>query len=84
MNSNYDRFFNIPLGPDFADYLLNLSRGLAGDLVKRICFCLGDTNTGKSTLVKACTNAFGKFVGTVNAKNFALKSTVSLEGNAIK
>ena len=113
MNSIYDRLFNIPLGPDFADYfLLNLSRGLAGDLVKRICFCLGDTNTGKSTIVKACTNAFGKFVGTFNAKNFALKdintdeaanlrwillnrynrldfsneikSTESLDGNAIK
>ena len=55
MNSIYDRLFNIPLGPDFADYfLLNLSRGLAGDLVKSICFCLGDTNTGKSTIVKAC------------------------------
>jgi len=77
-----------------------------------ICFCLGDTNTGKSTIVKACANAFGKFVGTFNAKNFALKdintdeaanlrwillnrynrldfsneikSTVSLDGNAIK
>jgi len=37
MNSIYDRLFNIPLGPDFADYfLLNLSRGLAGDLVKCI------------------------------------------------
>ena len=63
-------------GPDFADYfLLNLSRGLACDLVKRICFCIGDTNTGKSTIVKACANAFGKFVGTFNAKNFALKES---------
>ena len=46
MNSIYDRLFNVPLGPDFADYfVLNLSRGWVGDLVKRICFCLGDTNT---------------------------------------
>ena len=80
MNSIYDRFFNIPLGPDFSDYfLLNLSRGLAGDLVKWICFCLGDTNTGKSTIVKACTNAFGKFVGTFNAKNFALKTLIQMK-----
>ena len=38
-------------------------------------FLLGDTNTGKSTVVKACANAFDKFVGTLNAKNFALKES---------
>ena len=76
MNSVYDRLLNVSLGPDFADYvLLNLSRGLVGDVVKRICFCLGDTNTGKSSFVKACGNAFVKFVRTFNATNFALKES---------
>ena len=61
-----------PRGPDFANhFLLNLSAGCAGDLVKRICFCLGNTSTCKSTIVKACANTFGKFVGTFNSLSFA-------------
>ena len=64
MKRIYDRLFNVPLGA----------------LVKSICFCLGDTNKGKSTIVKAGANAFVlNFVETFNAKNLLLKTFIQMK-----
>ena len=37
--------------------------------MKKFIFGLGDTNAGKSTIVKACISAFGEYIGTFNAEN---------------
>ena len=61
------RFFDIPLGQEIGDFfLLQLARGLAGDLMKKIMFGLGPSNSGKSTLVEACQLSFGEYVGNFN------------------
>jgi hypothetical protein len=66
------RLFTLPLGQDVGDYLLlNLSRGLAGDMMKRIMFGLGMSNTGKGIMTKALQLSLGKYVDTFNAENLA-------------
>ena len=78
MNDVYQRIFLVPLGPDFADYfILNLARSIAGDIMKRICFCIGDTNCGKSTITKACENSFGGYIGNFDAHNLIKKEIKS-------
>ena len=48
-----NRYFTLPLGKEVGDFfLLNLSPGFAGDVIKRFFFGLGPTNSGKSTLSK--------------------------------
>ena len=64
----------ITLGEKVADYfLLNLSRALAGNLMKRFFFGLGSGNSGKSTLVKAYSSSFGKLIGIFNAEKYRIK-----------
>jgi hypothetical protein len=54
MDSIQERLFYNTLGEAVGDYLiLNIARGLAGDMMKRIMFGLGGTNTGKSVLTSA-------------------------------
>ena len=44
------RFVYIPLGEEVGNYfLLNIARGVAGALMKRLIFRIGTTDTGKST-----------------------------------
>jgi phage/plasmid-associated DNA primase len=107
------RLFYEPLGKAVGDcFILNLTRGLAGDVMKRIIFGLGYGNTGKSTITKAFLKSCGDYIGTFDGNNFAyrntgndqasqnrwlmllkdkriifsneIKSTISLNGNAIK
>ena len=48
------RFFTNVLGEEVGNYFIyNLARGLAGDMMKRLLFCLGETDCGKSTLTTA-------------------------------
>ena len=69
-----NRFFNIPLGDEVGDYfLLQLARGLAGELMKKIMFGLGSSNNGKSTLVEVCQLSFGEYVGNFNAETLAFR-----------
>ena len=64
------RFFHLPLGEDVGNYYLQLlARGLMGDLLKKICFCLGDSNTGKSTITKAVQSSCGAYVGAFNTES---------------
>jgi phage/plasmid-associated DNA primase len=72
MRSVERRMFLDPLGADVGDYLiLNLARGFAGDVMKRIIFGLGGTDCGKSVLTKAIACALGGYAGSFNAENLA-------------
>lgn len=92
INQNYDpetiddvylsdiktRLFENPLGKDVADFfLLSLSRGIAGDIMKRILFGLGSSNGGKSTITKALRLSFGDYVGSFNAGNLSVNTKSS-------
>ena len=70
------RLFVNPLGEKVGNYLLlNLARGLAGDLMKRNLFGLGGTNCGKSTITNALMKSCGDYVDTFNAENLAHKNS---------
>lgn len=72
------RFFTEPLGDEVGDsLLLNIARALAAEHTKRIHFCLGDTNRGKSVLTDAIENAFGGYFGTFNAECMAHTNTTT-------
>ena len=74
MNDIKNRLFYNQLNSTVGDYLiLSLSREIAGDHMKKIFFGLGDTNAGKSTIVTACQNTFGDYIGTFNAENSSHK-----------
>ena len=80
-NANYIkdvklRFIYNQLGEIVGDYfLLNIARGLAGDMMKKFIFGLGDTNAGKSTIVKGCVSAFGEYIGSFNAENLCFRNS---------
>jgi len=74
------RFIYNQLGETVGNYfILNIARGLAGDMMKKFFFGLGDTNAGKSTIVKACVSAFGEYIGSFNAENLCFRNTSSDE-----
>ena len=80
-----NRFFTISLGEEVGDYfLLQLARGLAGDLMKKILFGLGPSNCGKSTLVEACQLSFGEYVGNFNAETLAYRGSRTDEAAVLR
>jgi hypothetical protein len=85
MNDIKQRLFINPLGEVVGNYLLlNLSRGLAGDRMKRILFGLGGTNCGKSILSTAVTLACGDYVGSFNAENLSSKNSSNDEAQIMR
>ena len=80
-----NRMFDVPLGSEVGDYFcLNLARGLAGDCMKRFLFGIGPTNSGKSTLVKACELSFGEYIGNFNAESIAYRDNSADEASAMR
>lgn len=78
MDSIKHRLFYEPLGKAVGDFfILNLARGLAGDMMKIILFGLGLSNTGKSTITKALKKTCGDYIGTFDGNNFAYRNTSS-------
>ena len=78
------RFIYNQLGENVGNYfLLNIARGLAGNIMKKFFFGLGDTNTGKSTIVKACKSTFGDYVGNFNAESLCVKKNSSTDEGAL-
>lgn len=70
------RFFTNVLGEEVGNYFIyNLARGLAGDMMKRLLFCLGETDCGKSTLTTALKLSCGDYFGSFNAENLAFRNT---------
>jgi phage/plasmid-associated DNA primase len=79
------RLFIDPLGAEVADYwLLNLARGLAGDLMKRLLFGLGSTDCGKSTITTACKNSLGGYFGSFNGESLAYRNCSQDEASQMR
>lgn len=75
MDSIKQRLFRDPLGEGQGDYLLlNLAFGLMGDMRKRFLMGIGTTNSGKSILTAAILTACGKYAGSFNAENLAMRN----------
>ena len=72
------RLFTDPFGEDVADYyILNIARGLAGDVMKRVIFCIGDSNTGKSSISNVLKFACGGYSATFTGDCIANKKMTS-------
>ena len=85
MFSIQKRLFHQPLGVDVGDYvILNLARGLAGDMMKRIMFGLGKSNTGKGVQTKALELSCGQYVDTFNAENLAYNQSSNDEAQKLR
>lgn len=85
MDDIENRLFHKPLGKSVGDYfILNIARGLAGDMMKRIILGLGGTNTGKSVLTIAISMSFGDYFGSFNAENLAYRNTGSDEAQIMR
>jgi hypothetical protein len=79
------RLFYNPLGNSQADFLIiNLSRGLMGDMMKRFIMGLGGTNCGKSIMTTAISLACGSYVGSFNAENLAYRNSSEDEGKSMR
>jgi len=85
MNDIQQRLFYNALGEEVGDYfILNLARGLAGDMMKRILFGLGGTNSGKSVLTTAVMLSCGDYVGSFNAENLAYRNSSNDEAQIMR
>jgi phage/plasmid-associated DNA primase len=85
MNDIKTRLFHNPLGEKQGDFLiLNLARGLMGDMMKRFLMGLGGTNCGKSILTTAVSLACGQYVGSFNAENLAYRNSNEDEAKAMR
>jgi hypothetical protein len=85
IDSIKQRLFYDTLGKEVGDYLiLNLARGLAGDMMKRILFGLGGTNSGKTILTSAVTLSCGDYVGGFNAENLAYRNSSNDEAQIMR
>ena len=80
-----ERYFVLPLGEEVGNYLiLNLARALAGDVMKRILFGLGTSNTGKGILTKACQASMGQYCGTFNGECLSLNNSSNDEAQKMR
>jgi len=85
INSIKKRFFTDPLGEEVGDYFaVNIARAFAGDMMKRILFCLGDTDCGKTTISNAILLSFGDYAGSFNAENLAYRNTSNDEAQLMR
>ena len=79
------KLFHDPLGVEMGDYLMvNLARGLAGDMMKRVLFGLGGTNCGKSVFTTAMLEAFSPYAGTFNATNLSYNNNTGDEASKLR
>jgi phage/plasmid-associated DNA primase len=85
LNDIKQRLFYNPLGKDVGDYfVLNIARGLMGDMMKRVLFGLGTTDCGKTILTKAIEASLGDYVGAFNAENLLYRKTSNDEGQLMR
>ncbi len=76
VSSIKQRLFYDPLGKEQGDFMaLNIARGFAGDMMKRIVMGLGSSNCGKSILTTAVSLSCGEYVGAFDASNLAFRNT---------
>nr|NIQ16851.1 hypothetical protein [Candidatus Dadabacteria bacterium] len=80
-----NRFFYNILGKDLGDYyILQIARGLFGDVMKRILFSLGDTGCGKSVLTNAIRCSIGGYYADFNAENLLYSKNSSDEAAKLR
>ena len=80
-----NRFFYNVLGKELGDYyLLHLSRGLMGDMMKKIIFSLGTTDCGKSVLTFALKKSMEGYFGDFNAENLIYNKNSSDEAAKLR
>ena len=80
-----ERFFYQTLGSNAGDFLvLQLARGLMGDMVKQVIFGLGGTNTGKTVLSNAISLSIGDYYGAFNAENLAYSTSSCDEAQKLR
>lgn len=85
MDDVKQRLFYNSLGEEQGKYFLqNLARATMGDVMKRLMLALGNSNCGKSVITKVIKAAFGRFVGTFNAENFARRGTTDDEAKSLR
>ena len=62
-------------------FILNVARALMGGAfdMKRILFCLGQSNCGKTTICTAITNSLGQYVGSFDAHSLAVQKNKSAD-----
>lgn len=85
MNDIENRLFHQSLGRDVGNYfILNLARGLAGDMMKRMLFGLGVSNSGKGVLTNACMLSLGDYCGSFDAGNLAHKNSMQDGGQIMR
>ena len=79
------RLFYNALGKEVGDYmLLTLARGLAGDMMKRMLFGLGPTNSGKGVLTTGLMLSCGDYVGSFNAENLVYRQSSNDEAQIMR
>ena len=61
-------FYNALNVDEGNDLILNISRGLSGEILKRLVFVVGNSNSGKGVITSALGYAFGELVGNFNAE----------------
>jgi hypothetical protein len=79
------RLFCLSLGENAGNYfLLQIARGLAGDVMKKVFFGLGVSNSGKSVLCKAIKLSCGQYIGSYNAENLSMSMSSSDEAQKLR
>jgi len=79
------RFFYNILGKSLGDYyILQIARGLMGDVMKRLLFSLGDTGCGKSVLTNAIRCSIGGYYADFNAENLLYSKSSADEGAKLR
>ena len=85
MNDVNERIFYNPLGKNVGEYLkLSIAKALAGDKQKKLLYCIGISNSGKSTITVVCSLSFGDYVGSFNAESLSCKKTGQDEGQLMR
>jgi phage/plasmid-associated DNA primase len=78
-------FFCLSLGENAGNhFLLQIARGLAGDVMKRLLFGLGVSNSGKLVLCKAIQLSCGQYIGSYNAENLSMTMSSSDEAQKMR
>jgi phage/plasmid-associated DNA primase len=85
MDTIRKRLFCLSLGENAGNFfLLQIARGLAGDVMKKILFGLGVSNSGKSVLCKAIQLSCGQYIGSYNAENLSMSMSSSDEAQKMR
>ena len=85
MKTIRERLFCSSLGENTDHYfMLQIARGLGGDIMKRILFGLGVSNSGKGVSSKAILLSCGQYAGSFNAENMSFNKSSDDEAQKLR